>query len=143
MLAPILDLPRVARDSWRLGPGMAAVVAIGLLGTLTTQPREITNVLPFLLVPAVLAFRRHLGLSTPVLIGFFLVSVAFSRIWLYIGPLETNAAALLHFPAQAYYMAVGPWTPASSYAMQLGAVLLTTAIALVVSLRLSGRPSRP
>lgn len=132
MLALFMDLPRVARDSWNLGPGMATVVAVGLLGALTTQPREITDVVPFLLVPAVLVVRRHLGLSTPVLVGFFLVSVAFSRIWLHIGPLETSGPALQHFPSQAYYMAVGPWTPPSTYTMQLGAVLLTTAIAIAV-----------
>jgi hypothetical protein len=130
MLALFMDLPRVAKDSWRLGPGGGGVIGIALLGALATQPREITNILPFILVPAVLAMRRHLGLSTPVLAGFFLISVAFSRIWLYIGPLETTGAALLHFPAQAYYMAVGPWTPPISYATQLGAVLLTAAIAL-------------
>jgi hypothetical protein len=132
MLALVVDLPRVARDSWRLGPGAAAVVAIGLLGALSTQPREITNVLPFLLVPGVLVVRRNLGLSTPVLVGFFLVSAAFSRIWLHIGPLEKSIPALLHFPGQSYYMAVGPWTPPSTYAMQLGAVLLTAAIAIAV-----------
>lgn len=132
MLALAVDLPRVAKDSWRLGPGAAAVVAIGILGALSTQPREITNVLPFLLVPAVLAMRRHLGLSTPVLVGFFFVSVAFSRIWLYIGPLETTFPSLLHFPSQAYYMAIGPWTPVSTYLMQLGAVLLTAALAFAL-----------
>lgn len=137
MLALFMDLPRVARDSWKLGPGMAAVVAVGLLGALTTQPREITNVIPFLLVPAVLVVRRHLGLSTPVLVGFFLLSFAFGRLWLHIGPLETNFPALQHFPAQAYYMAVGGWTPPSTYVMQLGAVLLTAAIALVWARRRS------
>jgi hypothetical protein len=146
MLGLFMDLPRVARDSWRLGPGAAAVIAIGIFGALSTQPRTITNVLPFLLVPAVLVMRRHLGLSTPVLVGFFLVSVAFSRIWLYIGPLETNFPSLLRFPAQAYYMAVGPWTPPSSYAMQLAGVLLTVALALGVWRRrargLSERPQR-
>lgn len=132
MLALFMDLPRVSRDSWRLGPGMAAIVAVGLLGALSTQPREVTNILPFLLVPGVLVLRRHLGLSTPVLVGFFLISVAFSRIWLYIGPLETSGTSLLHFPSQAYYMAAGPWTPPSTYAMQLGGVLLTAAIAIAI-----------
>jgi hypothetical protein len=130
MLAPFIDLPRVAKDSWRLGPGGAAVIAVALLSALATQPREITNILPFILVPAVLSMRRHLGLSTPVLVGFFFVSVAFSRIWLYIGPLEKTGPALLHFPAQAYYMAVGPWTPVPAYLTQLGAVLLTAGLAL-------------
>jgi hypothetical protein len=132
MLALVMDLPRVAKDSWRLGPGAAALVAIGLLGALTTQPREITNILPFVLVPAVLAFRRHLGLSTPVLVGFFFVAVAFSRIWLHIGPLAKTGPSLLQFPSQAYYMAIGPWTPPSTYAMQLAGVLLAAAVAIVI-----------
>lgn len=131
-LGLFMDLPGVAKDSWRLGPGMATVVAIGLLGALNTQPREITNVLPFLLVPTVLVVRRYFVLSTPFLVGFFLISVAFSRVWLYIGPLETSGPALLHFPSQAYYMAAGPWTPPSTYAMQLAAVLFTLAIAVAV-----------
>jgi hypothetical protein len=125
MLVILSDLPRAGRDAWRLGPGMAAVVGVGLLGALTMQPREVANVLPFLIFPGVLAFRRFFGLGNAALIVFFLVALAFSRIWLYIGPLETSFTALLHFPAQAYYMALGPWTPPSTYWMQLGAVLLT------------------
>jgi hypothetical protein len=128
MLALLVDLPRAAANSWRLGPAMAAVVAVGLLGALTTQPREVADVLPFLLLPGVLAVRRIFGLSNAVLVVFFLISLAFSRIWLYIGPLSTDFAQLQHFPAQAYYMALGPWTPPSMYAAQLGAVALTAAI---------------
>jgi hypothetical protein len=135
MLAIVADLPRVARDSWRLGPGMSAIVAIGLLGALTTQPREIIDVLPFLLLPGVLAVRRFFGLSNPVLVGFFLSSLAFSRIWLHIGPLSTDFAQLQRFPAQAYYMALGPWTPPLMYAVQLGAVALTALAATAVLAR--------
>lgn len=128
MLALLVDLPRAARDSWRLGPGMAVIVALGLAGSLSTQAREIANILPFLLVPGVLAFRRFFGLGNLALGAFFVIALAFSRIWLYIGPIETSFPALQHFPAQAYYMAQGPWTPPSTYWMQLGAIALTAAV---------------
>jgi hypothetical protein len=127
-LALLADLPRAGANSWRLGPGMAAVVAVGLLGALTTQPREVADVFPFLLIPGVLAVRRIFGLSSAVLVCFFLVSLAFSRIWLYIGPMSTDFTQLQHFPAQNYYMALGPWTPPLMYAVQLAAVLLAAAL---------------
>lgn len=141
MLALLADLPRAAANAWRLGPGMASVVAVGLLGALTTQPREVVDVLPFLLVPGVLAFRRLFGLCTPALVCFFLISLAFSRIWLYIGPLSTDFAQLQHFPAQAYFMALGPYTTHLTYALQLGAVLLAAALG-AVALGLSRRGPR-
>jgi hypothetical protein len=131
MLALLADLPRAALNSWRLGPGMAAVVAVGLLGALTTQPREVADVLPFLLLPGVLAVRRFFSLSNAVLLAFLAVSLVLSRIWLYIGPMSTDFAQLQHFPAQAYYMALGPWTPPSTYALQLGAVALIAIVGTV------------
>lgn len=131
MAALLGDLPRAARDSWRLGPGMAAVVAVGLLGALTTQPRQVVNVLPFLLLPGVLVVRRTFGLGNALLAAFFFVSLLFSRIWLHIGAIPTEIAALEHFPAQSYYMALGPWTPVNTYWMQLGAVLLLGAGAAI------------
>jgi hypothetical protein len=139
MLALLADLARAGRDSWRLGPGMATVVAVGLLGALTTQPRQVVNVLPFLLLPGVLAIRRSFGLGNAVLAAFFVISLIFSRIWLYIGPIPTEIAALEHFPAQSYYMALGPWTPVNTYWMQLGGVLLT----LVVGAGALGYRRRP
>jgi hypothetical protein len=142
MLALLADLPRAAANSWRLGPGMAVVVAVGLLGTLTTQPREIADVLPFLLLPGVLAVRRFIGLSSTTLLAFLAVSLVFSRIWLYIGPMSTDFAQLQHFPAQAYYMALGPWTPPSTYALQLGAVVLTAVAAALWLWARRGRSSR-
>lgn len=145
LLALLFDLPRAARDAWRLGPGMAAIVAIGVLGALSTQAREVANIYPFLLLPGVLAFRRFFGLGNLALGAFFVVALAWSRIWLYIGPIETSLAALLHFPAQTYYMAQGPWTTPSTYAMQLGGVVLTAAVgaAALGYRRRSRPPARP
>jgi MYXO-CTERM domain-containing protein len=129
MLALLGDLPRAAANCWRLGPGMAAVVVVGLLGALTVQPREIVDVVPFMILPGVLAVRRLFGLSNLVLAAFLVISLAFSRIWLHIGALSTDFAQLQNFPAQKYYMALGPWTPPSTYAMQLGGALATLAVA--------------
>jgi hypothetical protein len=145
LLALLFDLPRAARDSWRLGPGMALIVAIGVLGALSTQAREIANIYPFLLLPGVLAFRRIFGLGNLALGAFFLVALAWSRIWLYIGPIETSLTALLKFPAQTYYMEQGPWTTQATYAMQLGGVLLTVAVgaAWLGYQRRSRPPARP
>ncbi len=129
MIAVIADLPRVAADSWRLGPAMAAAVAVALLGALMTQPREISDAFPFLLLPGVLAFRRLWGLSDAAIVAFVAISLLMSRIWLPIGHLSTDLTKLQQFPAQAYYMAAGPWTPLSSYAIQLAA-LVAIAIAM-------------
>jgi len=142
LLALLFDLPRAARDAWRLGPGMAAIVALGVLGALSTQAREIANIYPFLLLPGVLAFRRFFGVGNLALGAFFLVALAFSRIWLYIGPIETSLPALLHFPAQTYYMAQGPWTTPATYAMQLGGIALTVFVgAAALGYRRRSRPA--
>lgn len=139
ILALLADLPRAAADSWRLGPAMAAVVGAGLLGVFTTQPREIVDVIPFLLLPGVLAYRRLCGLSNLSIGVFFGASLLLSRIWLPIGDLSTNLGLLQEFPAQSYYMTLGAWTPPSTYAMQLGGVLaIAVAMWLLARARLPG-----
>ena len=118
------DLRRAAGDAWRLGPAMAVIVALALGGALATQPREIVDMLPFLLIPGVLAARRVIGLSTAAILAFLGFSLLLSRLWLPIGKIGTDLTKLQQFPAQGYYMATGSWTPPSMYAAQLGAVAL-------------------
>jgi hypothetical protein len=115
------DLPRVARDAWRLGPGMVGILGIAMLGTLQTQPRIITNTLPFLVLAGVLAARRMYPFSARNLLVFLALSVVLSRVWLHIGSFGDR---ILQFPAQRYFMAIGPWTIPSMYAVQLGAVAI-------------------
>lgn len=122
LLALLADLPRAAADSWRLGPAMAAIVGGALLAALLTQPREISDAYAFLVLPGVLAFRRLFGFSKAAILAFFGLSVVLSRIWLPIGNLGNDLGRLTEFPAQAYYMAAGPWTPPSMYAVQLAAI---------------------
>ncbi|HET7443403.1 MAG TPA: hypothetical protein VFJ57_01950 [Solirubrobacterales bacterium] len=144
ILALLADLPRAAAVSWRLGPAMAAVVGAGLLGVFTTQPREIVDVIPFLLLPGVLAYRRLCGLSDLSIVVFFWASLLLSRIWLPIGDLSTNLGLLQDFPAQKYYMTLGAWTPPSTYAMQLGGVLaIGAAMWLLARSRRSGATADP
>jgi hypothetical protein len=139
VLAVLADLPRVAADAWRLGPAMAAIVGAALLGALTTQPREIVDVLPFLLLPGVLAVRRLYGLSNATIFVFLGLSLALSRVWLQIGNMSTDLTKLQQFPAQAYYMTLGAWTRPSMYAVQLAAIAAIAAImSLVARTRRSG-----
>ncbi len=122
MLALLADLPRAAADSWRLGPAMAAIVGGALLAALLTQPREISDAYAFLVLPGVLAFRRLFGFSKVSILTFLGLSIVLSRIWLPIGNLSNDLGKLTEFPAQAYYMAAGPWTPPSMYAVQLAGI---------------------
>jgi hypothetical protein len=139
VLALLVDLPRAAADSWRLGPAMAAIVGGALLAALLTQPREISDAYAFLVLPGVLAFRRLFGFSNAAILTFLGLSVLLSRIWLPIGDLGTDLAKLTEFPAQYYYMAAGPWTAPSMYAAQLvGVVAIGAAMWLLTRGRRSG-----
>ncbi len=143
VLALVADLPRAAADSWRLGPAMAGVVGVALLGALMTQPREISDALPFLLLPGVLAVRRLWGWSDRALLAFFAVSLALSRVWLHIGPMSTDLGRLKLFPAQNYYMALGAWTRPSMYAVQLlGIVAIAGIMWLVAGTAIRGSAPR-
>src|SRR4029079_2715855 len=113
LLALLMDLPRAAADSWRLGPAMAAIVGGALLAALLTQPREISDAYAFLVLPGVLAFRRLYGFSNAAILVFLALSLLLSRIWLPIGDISPDLGTLTDFPAQAYYMAAGPWTAPS------------------------------
>jgi hypothetical protein len=101
---------------------MAAIVGGALLAALLTQPREISDAYAFLVLPGVLAFRRLFGFSKLAILTFLGLSIVLSRIWLPIGNLSTDLGKLTEFPAQAYYMAAGPWTAPSMYAAQLAGV---------------------
>jgi len=115
------DLPRVAADAWRLGPGMAGVLGIALLGALLTQPRAITNTLPFLVLAGVLAARRNYPFTARNLLVFLAASVLASRVWLHIGSFGDQ---ILRFPAQRYFMVTGTWTTPEMYALQLGVLVI-------------------
>jgi hypothetical protein len=139
VLALLVDLPRAAADSWRLGPAMVAIVGGALLAALLTQPREISDAYAFLVLPGVLAFRRLFGFSNTAILAFLGLSILLSRIWLPIGNLSTDLGKLTEFPAQAYYMAAGPWTAPSMYAVQLaGVVAIGGAMWLLTRRRRSG-----
>ena len=77
---------------------MAVIVALALGGALATQPREIVDMLPFLLIPGVLAARRVIGLSTAAILAFLGFSLLLSRLWLPIGEIGTDLTKLQQFP---------------------------------------------
>jgi hypothetical protein len=141
LLLLFADLPRAARDVWRLGPGIAAITLLTLGGALATQPREIVDALPFLLLPGVLAARRIFGLSDLAILVFFWLSLLLSRVWLPIGNLSTDLSKLQQFPAQNYFMAAGPWTPPSTYAIQLAALILIAGAMWLVARTQSPEPT--
>ncbi len=118
------DMPRVARDAWRLGPGMVAMLGAGLLAALLTQPREVVAMYPFLVLAGVLAARRIYPLTGFGIGVFALISLVLSRIWFHIGEVGIDTSELQEFPAQRYFMATGTWTSSEMYAVQLGAVAL-------------------
>jgi len=131
------DLPRVAADAWRLGPAMVGILGIGLLGALLTQPRVVTNVVPFLVLAGVLAARRLYPLTRNSLLLFFAGSLLLSRIWLPIGDMGLDGE-LEKFPDQAYFMASGTWTTPSMWAAQLGGLALIS-----LGLWMAARSRRP
>ena len=136
LLILLADLPRVAADAWRLGPGMVCMLGIGLLGALLDQPREVIEVYPFLVLAGVLAARRIYSLTRGGILVFLALSLALSRVWLQIGSLGFDTAKLQQFPAQRYFMATGTWTSPSMYAVQLGAIAVA---ALTIWLVARGR----
>jgi hypothetical protein len=131
-------LPRVAPQLWILGPGMVSVVAIGLLGMMEDQPRQVTDALPFLLVAAVLGARSTFRLTDALIGSFLAASVFMSRIWLHVGPISVTN--LDQFPAQLYYMAPGLWTTPMTYIIQLSvfSVVLLTLWGLARGSRIRG-----
>ncbi len=136
------DFPRVAASAWRLGPGMAGVLGIGLLSALLSQPREVIEVFPFLVLAGVLATRRIYPTSRLAIAGFLVLSLALSRVWLHIGSIGFDTSRLQEFPAQRYFMATGTWTPPSMYAVQLGAVIVVGALLWLIA-RAARRPGPP
>jgi hypothetical protein len=124
LLLVLGDLPRVAGDAWRLGPAMVGIVGFGLLGALLTQPREVVDTFPFLVLAGVLAARRIYVLSWRALLGFFALAFVLARPWLPIGNISVDLTKLGQFPAQLYYMSSGAWTSPLSYGLQLAGVAL-------------------
>lgn len=129
------DLPRVAADAWRLGPAMVAVLGAALLGTLTSQPREIVDVYAFAVLAGAIAAQRLFVLSWSGLAAFAVLSLALSRVWLHVGAIGTDLTKLQEFPAQRYYMTAGPWTPPSTYFLQLAAVACVAIVIWLVARR--------
>jgi len=129
------DFPRVAADAWRLGPGMVGVLGVALLSALLSQPREVIEVFPFVVLAGVLAARRIYPQSGLAIAVFLVLSLVLSRVWLQVGSIGFDTTRLQEFPAQRYFMATGTWTSPTMYAVQLVAVAIVAAVLWLVARR--------
>ena len=142
VLVAVLLWPDVARRLHALGAGLVAVAVYAVLMGVNAESRHLTNVLPVIVLPTVMALeaRRPSRAALAVLAAS---ALAFSKAWL---PINRLAAALgapmadfplgagdfQAFPAQLYFMSFGPW-------MSNGMLLLQGALAAILGAWLAGR----
>lgn len=123
--------------SYGLGATLAAVLFLATC--LFTEPRKLIVLYPFFVLFAVLG-TQELAERRWFVPGFFIGSLALSRVWLPIGHFGfASQTSLLHFPAQRYYMSTGVWT---SFHMYL-AHLAVAAMLVVLFLAFLRRPAAP
>jgi hypothetical protein len=139
MLLALFAWGRVSRVVGRYGLGLVLFFFANLVLSLVAESRELTLAFPFLVAFTVKALDGY-PWSTKALAAFAVISVAVSKVWYPINPIE--GLRLLEFPMQRYLMNFGPWMSGPSYVYHaLGFVL--TAAATVVLLRRSGFWGRP
>ncbi len=142
VLAAVLLWPDVARRLHALGAGLVAVGAYAVLMAVNAESRHLTNVLPMIVLPTVMALeaRRPSRATLAVLAA---AAFAFSKAWLPINRLAAasgvpmadfplGAGDFQAFPAQLYFMSFGPW-------MSNGMLLLQGALAALLGAWLAGR----
>ena len=128
VLLALLTWRRTCRQMRSLGGGLVAVAAFGVVFGVNSESRQLTNIVPFLALPVVLAVDRA-GLSARVLPVAAVVALAFSKLWLPINyaveslgeagrSFPLGAGDFQSFPAQAWFLNFGPWISNEMLAVQ-------------------------
>lgn len=151
LLFVMLTWPAVARQVRFLGAGMTAVVVFTLLLGVNCESRQFINLLPMLVLPAVLA-AEELPLTRSMVGTTAAFAVLLSKCWLPINytarrlgeageSFPTGAGSYLEFPAQIYFMSFGPWMSNRLLLLQAGVVAGMGLWLYLRYLRPSARPS--
>jgi hypothetical protein len=107
------------------GIGLTMVFFSFIVLFLDPESRQIINFFPFVAIILTEILNRK-NLSWGFVYVFIFLSIAFSKVWL---PLNHGSFHdLLQFPAQWYFMSLGPWMSRTMYAVNASVV----AIAFVV-----------
>jgi hypothetical protein len=118
----------------RMGIGLTLVATGGFLLAVCTEPRGSLNVIPMVILVGVKAIEHQVPAR---LLCWILVPVSLfaSRFWFQInvpgrpfGPF----VQLVDFPAQRYFMSLGPWMSTPSYLLQLPLAIALAVVLYVV-----------
>ena len=140
VFGPIALLALIAwRPTVRLirqhGIGLSLAIALGVLVGIKSESRNLVNILPLVMPFLVLACTK-LARQPGFLWGFFVVSLAFSKIWLRI-----NVSSDPNTWPNRLFWTDGPWIPTPAYFLQAVLVVLWAAI-LWLSYRSAGGDAR-
>ncbi|MCW6036573.1 hypothetical protein K4A83_09905 [Spirulina subsalsa FACHB-351] len=102
------------------GLGLSLCVFIGIILSLASESRYLVNIIP-LVFPFAIKILDQQQWTIKQMVGFFLASLLFSKVWLTIGELSGDYG---EFPMQRYFMNVGPWMYHPMYIAQGVAVAL-------------------
>jgi len=131
--------PRVCRDAHGLGLGITWFVASLVLVGLTPESRQVLHGLPVLALLAVLAMEgeRWPRWAAWVLTAFALLG---SKVWFSMNQAGfTSKSHPFSYPAQYFWMNLGPWMTDEMYALQ-GSLALAALLVVVLAVRGSRRP---
>ncbi len=135
MVLGALFLPAVLREAGRLGLGVLGATVFGLGLNLYPETRMSMNVLPFFVLPLILALPGG-GVNGSQWLFVGLCQFATSKIWL---PIEATAEDFLHswqdYPVQYLFASHAPWMANDAFVVQ--------GVLAVVALVVAGLLFRP
>jgi len=115
------DVARVVA-SWGHGATLALVVLVAFAAA--SESRQWIHLLP-LLVAATVAATDKLWTARRA-ITFAILALAWSKVWLHLG--YDTPGDWRVFPTQRYFMNLGPWASDTSWAIHLGASVITAGV---------------
>jgi len=137
----------VCRAIHRMGIGLTLAATGGFLVAICTEPRGSLNIIPMVILVGVKAIEHQVPAR---LLCWILVPVSLfaSRFWFqinvpgrpFVQPFTTSSHPLVDFPAQRYFMSLGPWMSTPSYLLQLSLALALAVVLYVVCFRITRQP---
>ncbi|MBI3481181.1 MAG: hypothetical protein HY016_12645 [Nitrosomonadales bacterium] len=120
------------------GPGLLAVLALAVLVSIGTESRTLMAAWPVLAILTCEVLNRR-GVSWSLAYAILAIGLITSRFWLPINSYGPWLGTFQDFPAQMFFMNLGPWMSAAMYVVWL-IVTLSLFIALSIALKkMSGR----
>jgi hypothetical protein len=141
VILTIIHWPAIAGELHRHGPALVLATGFGLLLAMDPESRHVIHLLP-LLVPFVLKAMEGPRWSVLATSAFLLISLVGSRLWYTIGG-APDTGHFGEFPAQNFFMVLGPWMSVSMYFVQGAAVLISGAVLAALFARRRRAPVMP